>query len=284
MRTSGAELDAGYVLARRILLDALAALALYGPDAVIVVGAQAIYLRCQDHEQIPIPPFTLDSDLVFDVARRVSHLPIRAHLESRGYSLRDGQPGLYQAPNLPPEALAAGGVDLFVPAAHAIGDHRRDANLPGDSRAARRQRGLELALIDRSRIAIRSLQPNDSRIVEALVAGPAALLVSKLVKIDERMAGDPDRIEQKDVLDVYRLLRSHDTEALVRAIKSCRGQEKAAPVIDEAIGSLRTHFTTAPARALTLLGRYLEPYPAKATVVEATRILSEELFNALAKA
>lgn len=136
-----------------------------------MVGAQAIYLRCEEAEPI-VSPFTLDSDIVLDLKRRASTAPIKPHLEKLGYALRDGQPGLYQAPNIPIEAQASGGVDLFVPEAYAVGNHRRDADIPGDPRAARRQRGLEITLLDRSAMTIQSFQPGDTRAVEALVAGP----------------------------------------------------------------------------------------------------------------
>lgn len=59
MRTSGAPVDAGYVIARNTLLDALAALAPYGREAVIVVGAQAVYLRCEEVRAIGSPFTTL---------------------------------------------------------------------------------------------------------------------------------------------------------------------------------------------------------------------------------
>lgn len=280
MRTSGAPLDRGYVVARNILLDALAALAPYGHEAVIVVGAQAIYLRCEDATTI-IPPFTLDSDLVLDLGRRTSDAPIKGHLESLGYALRDGQPGLYSAPNVPIEARAFAGVDLFVPAAYAAGDHRRDANIPGDPRAARRQRGLEVTLFDRSPMTIRALESSDRSATEAFVAGPASLIVAKLIKIGERFGGDPARVEPKDILDVYRLLYTYDAAGLARTLESCRDKANAAPVIEDAVASLDEYFTGSRARALGVLEEYLNPYPVKADIVEATRLLSGELLAAL---
>src|SRR5579862_8613207 len=108
MRTPGNEIDSGYIIARTILLDALSALAHYGPKTVIVVGAQAIYLRCEGEDGIPVAPFTLDSDLVVDLKSKTSKRPIREYLESLGYESRDEQPGLYQAPGLPREAQEAG--------------------------------------------------------------------------------------------------------------------------------------------------------------------------------
>lgn len=277
---SGANLDFGYVIARNILLDALSALKAYGREAVIVVGAQAIYLRCEEGATI-IPPFTIDSDLVLDLARRISPAPIKTHLETLGYSLRNGQPGLYQAPNLAVEAQAAGGVDLFVPAAYAIGNHRRDANIPGDPSAARRQRGLELTIIDRTPMIIRSLDPTNEREVEALVAGPAALLAAKLVKICERLKGDAARVEPKDVLDVYRILYSYDPKILAKTFLDFRAHDVAGPIIVEAIACMRDEFAGNDARALNLLEKYLDAYPVRFEVIESTRLLTEDLLEAL---
>ncbi len=53
-----------YVAARGVLLDALFALAPHG-KAVIVVGAQAIYLRTGDAD-LAIAPYTTDGDLALN--------------------------------------------------------------------------------------------------------------------------------------------------------------------------------------------------------------------------
>jgi hypothetical protein len=62
--TDRIDIDPRYVAARRVLLDALTALAPHG-KAVIVVGAQAIYLRTGLNE-IAIAPYTTDGDLALD--------------------------------------------------------------------------------------------------------------------------------------------------------------------------------------------------------------------------
>jgi hypothetical protein len=49
------EVDARYVAARRVLLDALTALAPHG-DAVILAGAQAIYLHTAAPPSLPSLP------------------------------------------------------------------------------------------------------------------------------------------------------------------------------------------------------------------------------------
>ena len=60
------ETDELYVLARRVLLDALEAL---GPhrDAIVLVGAQAVYLRVGEAD-LAVAPFTTDGDLAIDPA------------------------------------------------------------------------------------------------------------------------------------------------------------------------------------------------------------------------
>jgi hypothetical protein len=59
-----AEFDPRYVAARRVLLDALFAFAPHG-KAVIVAGAQAVYLRTGD-ANLAIAPYTTDGDLAIN--------------------------------------------------------------------------------------------------------------------------------------------------------------------------------------------------------------------------
>ncbi len=66
------ELDPIYIAARRVLLDALIALAPHG-KAVIVVGAQAVYLRTGLNDvAMAVAPYTTDGDLAIRpaIARR----------------------------------------------------------------------------------------------------------------------------------------------------------------------------------------------------------------------
>ena len=56
-----------YTVARAVLLDALDALN-EQRDAVVLVGAQAIYLHTGDAD-IAVPPFTSDGDLAIEPSR-----------------------------------------------------------------------------------------------------------------------------------------------------------------------------------------------------------------------
>jgi hypothetical protein len=74
------------------------------------------------------------------------------------------------------------------------GPGKRGARLgPHGPRAARCAKGLEGALIDRDLHTISSLDPTDTRTAAIHVAGPGALLVTKLHKISERVSGGPCR-------------------------------------------------------------------------------------------
>ena len=60
-------LDPEYVLARQVLLDALQALG-EQRSAVVLVGAQAIYLHTGDAD-LAVAPYTTDGDVVIDSSR-----------------------------------------------------------------------------------------------------------------------------------------------------------------------------------------------------------------------
>jgi hypothetical protein len=66
-------------------------------------------------------------------------------------------------------------------------------------------RGLDGAVVDADVMKLAALEVSDMRVVDVRVAGPAALLVAKVHKLDDRK--DSDRQSDKDALDVLRLLR-----------------------------------------------------------------------------
>ena len=83
-------------------------------------------------------------------------------------------------------------VDLLVP--RALGGPGRRAARMGEShgkRTAMKAHGLEAAVVDNQLTVLGALVPADSRSFEIRVAGPAALLVSKIHKVAERRCRDP---------------------------------------------------------------------------------------------
>jgi hypothetical protein len=112
-------------------------------------------------------------------------------------------------------------MDLLVPDAIG-GPGRRSADLgPHGNRVGRKRRELEAVLVDNQPTEIAALDDTDPRRIELRVAGPAGLLVAKLHKIADRQ-GAPRRQDDKDALDVYRLLQTVPTDELAAGVRSER--------------------------------------------------------------
>ena len=76
-------MDELYVLARRVLLDALEALGDHR-DAVVLVGAQAVYLRVGEAD-LAVAPFTTDGDPAIDPAVLAEVPPLEQALLEAGF-------------------------------------------------------------------------------------------------------------------------------------------------------------------------------------------------------
>jgi hypothetical protein len=127
------------------------------------------------------------------------------------------------------------------------GPGSRAARLTGHAKhVARKARGLEAALVDKSATSIGALDALDVRSFSVAVAGPAALLVSKLHKIQERLAERGQRrLDAKDALDVLRLLRAVPTDELAGTFKKLLDTGLCSEVTREALASLKDLFSTA---------------------------------------
>lgn len=199
------------IVARRVLLDGLTALRGQLP-AVTVVGAQAVYLRTPD---LPLKTsaFTSDGDLSLD-PRLVESTPlIERALRDAGFELLDpNQPGLWARFEVIPGVGEPVPIelDLLVGATLAADQGRRAARIPPhDPKTAKKVPGLEVAAVDRSPLTIGALEAHDLRAITVNVAGPAALLVAKAYKINDRLnqkGTRPDRLSDKDAADVYRIM------------------------------------------------------------------------------
>ncbi|MGE6760141.1 GSU2403 family nucleotidyltransferase fold protein [Corallococcus interemptor] len=206
------EVDELYVMARRVLLDALDALGTHR-EAVVLVGAQAIYLRVGDTD-LAVSPFTTDGDLAIDPAVLAESPPLEKSLKDAGF-LPSRDVGIWIAKRSTKQhGLVDVSIDLLVPASVSPGGGRRTARLPGhDTRAARIVKGLDGALVDADVLRLDAIaHEEDARSFEVRVAGPAALLVAKVHKIQDRR--NTGRQSDKDALDVLRLLRGTETDVL----------------------------------------------------------------------
>ena len=226
--------DPLYVQARSALLDATDALAAH-LDAIVLVGAQALYLHIGEADLIDAGvPYTTDADFSISPIE-LGNSPLLADLlGEHGFRAREGEIGRWVSPNdvlvdlLVPEMLAGPGT-----CAARLGSH--------GERVARRAKGLEAALVDREPKEITSLDPADSRSVTMTIAGPGALLVAKAHKIVER-ADKPNRLSDKDSLDVFRLLQATDAADLADRLKQLLDDELSTSVTTEAIENLTPLF------------------------------------------
>lgn len=225
------EPDPLYVRARAALLDTLDALEPH-LDALVLVGAQAIYLHTGDAD-LAVAQYTTDADFSVSPGELADTPVLGDLLMARGFLPRE-HPGGWLSP-------AGIYVDVMVPEALA-GPGTRGARLgPHGKRAARRAKGLEGAAVDRERSVIEAIDPSDDRAIEMWVAGPGALLVAKTHKIAERV-GAMDRVRDKDALDVLRLLRAIETEDLARRLAALRASDVAGAVTNEAVALIPTLF------------------------------------------
>ena len=240
--SNGVDLDPLYVAARRVLLDALVSLAPHG-KAIIVVGAQAVYLRTGLNDvAIAVAPYTTDGDLALDPALLGDEPELEESMREAGFTL-DG-PGSWLTVKRVGAQDVVVPVDLMVPEAASTGEGTRGARLGvHGKRAARRAVGLEAALVDHGPIAITALDPVDTREVTAEVAGVAALLVAKAHKIKDRVkAAKFDRISDKDASDVYRIMQTARPEDVAKALGDLLRDPIAGPVTEQALDYLKELF------------------------------------------
>lgn len=260
-----------YVLARRVLLDALDAL---GPHraAVILVGAQAIYLHTGDGD-FAVAPMTTDADIALDPDRLADEPLLADALLAAGFTAA-GDPGSWCGDR----GVA---VDLMVPEALSGTRGRRGARLKVHGhRVARRSLGLEPALVDNDPLEIGSLDGTDPRRHAISVAGPAALVVAKVIKIEERLSL-PRRRQAKDGLDVLRLLQATDTDSLAGTVARLVTDPLAGAVTIAALQALHEHGRD-PEGPLAMLAAEAVPDPNDAATVAASfAILVNDLITAL---
>ena len=251
--------DRDHIEARETLLDAVEAL---GPhsDAVILVGAQAIYVHAESEDaSFALSPFTYDADLALDPGLLGSSPTIVDAMSRAGFELEEV-----------PEAVGGAG--------------RRAARLGvHGNRAAMKVHGLEGALVSHAHRKITSLTADADRSCILKVAGPAALLVSKMHKIGERLE-DPDVRRRdplaKDAFDIYRLLRAVDTPEMAAELDLLGSHRVSSLVTSDALSMFRRLFSTASGMGTELVVRAVRGLEDPDFISESSVALSRDLLEA----
>ena len=265
-------IDPAYITARKALLDVLDVL---GPHlkSVILVGAQAIYIHTGEAE-FAVSPFTYDADLAINPLELADNPKLIEVMQKARFSLTD-QPGLYK------RTIDAAQVDLLVPAALG-GAGRRGARLGSQgNNAAMKVRGLEGALVDHSPVPINSLDENDHRTHIIEVAGPAALLVSKVLKVFERTQGTQRRQDDKDAFDIFRLLRAVKTPVLIKGLNHLLTKELSSAVTTEAIEAFNKLFEDAASTGVQMVVRHIRGIEPDDIISASCVALSQDLIRSL---
>lgn len=255
--------DPYYVAARRVLLDALEDLAEHR-DAIIVVGAQAVYLRT-GAANIGVAEYTTDGDLVVASDVLADNPLLEDVMSARFDHARRGPTGA-EEPGVWTRSVEVDGerieipIDLMVPEGIAPPGGTRGARLgPHGKRAARKAPGLEAAIIDNDVRTIDALDAQDRRSIASRVAGPAALLIAKAHKINDRLAQTerPDRLIDKDASDVYRLMVTTAPERINEVVSTLLDDERVAGPAQRGLELLRAQFGARRAAGVEMAVRAL---------------------------
>jgi hypothetical protein len=235
------------VASRRVLLDGLTALR-DQLNAVTVVGAQAVYLRSAE-APIQSAAFTSDGDLSLDPELLEDEPLLEKALRAAGFELMDSsQPGLWAREESLPGSDRPVPIELdlligktLVPRAGV-----RSARIPPhDRKTAKKVPGLEPTVVDRSPMTIEELDRNDDRSITVNVAGPAALLIAKAYKLQDRLDNAnkrPDRLNNKDAGDVYRLITTTRVTEVAAVFESLLVDDRVGEVAATGLGYLRAQF------------------------------------------
>lgn len=273
-------MDELYMIARRVLLDALDALGEHR-DATILVGAQAIYLHTGD-ANLGVAEYTTDADLAFDPALLAEIPPLEKALEGAGFYGSSNAIGIWKTRRQTSALLDIHvQVDLLVPSTVSPGTGRRAARLPGHGvNAARKVDGLEGVLVDVAEHDIASLEPDsDPRVVRAKVAGPGALLVAKLFKIHERRGSA--RANDKDALDVLRILQGVSTRDLADRVSSILADVRSASTGTRALELFTELFGSRGGEGAAMAARAAQPVMSDDQVRISCEALASDLLEVL---
>lgn len=272
-----------YVEARRVLLDALDALRAH-LGAIVLVGAQAVYLRTEGRTA-GYQPFTTDADIVLDPTLLAAIPPLGDAMRNAGFVLTD-EPGIWEAritrPGFDDEIVVP--VDLIVPEELAPKAGRRAARLSGGhgKTTARKSPGLAGAVVDNSPIELSAIEPADRRLVSVNVAGCGALLVAKLHKLGDRIA-TPVRLNAKDAGDVYRLFDAVSAEDMALTIRVLLDDPRSAATTAKALAYLDQLFLTPVAVGTSLAVDALRTVLPDTTVTSAMPAYVDELRRCLGR-
>lgn len=270
-----------YIAAREVLLDALQVLRPHR-NSLVLVGAQAIYLRL-GASVLAVASHTTDADLAFDPTALKDAPPLEKLLMDAGFEPSKKNPvGVWQIRHLGAHGHAVlVDVDLLAPTTMSPGIGRRAARLTGhEPKAVRMVDGMEGVLVDRDWLDVPSLLKGENqRQTQVLVAGHAALLMMKLHKISER-AGT-HRLNNKDALDVFRILQETPVEVIVERFDRVLKDERTSAPARKSLQLLEKLFGTRASTGAIMAADAAGPLMESAQLRRSVAALTQQLLSHL---
>lgn len=142
---------------------------------------------------------------------------------------------------------------------------------------------MEAAVIDHAPHRLTSLSAGDPRVFDIRLAGPAALLVAKLHKLNERsQERTAKRLKDKDALDVLRILRAIPAELLKEMLNRLQHDDLAGTVTHEALEHLQTLFGSRAALGTQMAVRATERLEDPEMLAASCEALATDLLQDLA--
>lgn len=261
--------------ARKALLDTLEALEIH-LDALVLVGAQAVYLHTQDFIS-EVAPATVDADFAIDVTKLENSPDIELILLESDFSYSEtGNPGQW----LTPEGIP---VDIMVPkkTSGRVGKGRSPRLEGHSNKSIRITEGLEGCVVSYQVMDVASLSPDDTRSFQVKVANAASIIIAKCFKIAEHLEQDR-KIEAKDSFDVYRLLSHLPTQQLVNEFDELISNEKSREVVLKGLDFFESLFVTnLDAQGIQAVGATMKGIGNSGIHMAAALKLSKQLYAAL---
>ncbi len=135
--------------------------------------------------------------------------------------------------------------------------------------------------MDNSPRLLTALNHDDMRQFDLKVAGPAALLIAKAIKVEERLEdadrGNSARLKEKDALDMFRLLQAVETSDVIDGIRLHFADDQASEVTRRGLAAMRKYGVEARSPFPVLAA---QAAVGNATVAPSFVALTTDLLNA----
>jgi hypothetical protein len=169
-------------------------------------------------------------------------------------------------------------INLMAAESQSGGGRRGVRSPPHSTDAIRKARGLEAALVDKEVHEISSFEEKtDDRKFKITVAGPAALVVAKLLKIGERQHQQSGRLKSKDALDLFYLLQAKSSKEIAERMIKIESDAVSNEVATQAIELLSELFGSPDALGGEMAVEASGPLANHATIRESLVILANDL-------